>query len=1091
MRMSRKGMARLCRSVAVEHLSVGAMVAAMLSTLAGLALVAGVARAETPRLVSYGTFSTDGGLGVAVDQSGGDVFTAGFFAYNAKNEFTGLGSNQQFDAAGTPISQSFGEGAHYGIAVNPINGHLYIANALTNEIEVDEANGTPVPSSPSFAVPEFGELRIVAPAQIATDSEGHVYVPSAPNNEVVEYSENGTPLHTFTGLDEPTGIAVAGSGDLWIADRGANRIEELSPAGKVEDEIASEGVAGVALNAQGDVLALVDNSADFCGSLAPPCEHLVEYSPAGAQLADIGAGEFGSASGEAPLFNMLAVDESSGRVYVADDNGQNLVWIFGPPSAPRIESELAVEVGASEAKLGALVNPGGVETKYRFEYDTREYHEGESSHGVSVPFPEGSAGQGVTARTVWATAGGLAPGTTYHYRVVATNVAGTAVGADRTFTTGAQVACPNEPLRGGFSANLPDCRAYELVTASSAAATESESAIAARDGNRVQYDMIDVLPESESAGLSYLATRGAGGWSSEDAIPRLSYTALYCSLVNGGTVAVSSDLSKLVFFDGEEGRASAPGEGGKGGGGCNAEDVEVVPGEPQGYKNLLLRNNESGAYELINVTPPGVTPADAHFQGASSDLAHIVFAEHAKLTAEAPAGVEDLYEWHEGALRLVTVLPDGTSVAGTLAGTNETARAHAVSADGSRVFFTAGGDLYARINGESTVQLDRPQGGSGPGGGGSFWDASADGLRVFFTDEASAGLTSNTAPGSGENLYEYDFETGQLQDLTSEAHAEVMDVAGASEDGSDVYFVAGGVLADNENANKEKAQPGEGNLYSDDNGMVSFIATLEHGDKKVGEEGQVRVSANGAYVAFVSDEGLTGYDNDGSNEIFLYSAAVKQLVCASCNPSGEPATRLGPTMERESTSKDQHYLSNAGQVFFDTEEALLPSDTNDQADVYEYEDGQLHLVSTGTSSSGSTFLDASENGEDVFFDTRQSLLAQDTDEEARVIYDARVDGGFPEPTTPPACTTAETCHAAPAPQPSIYGAPASQTFSGLGNLAPAAKVKSKAKSKPAKCAKRFVKRQGRCVKRTKRTKRSDHTRHKVAGKSARSRKAGR
>lgn len=1016
-----------------------------------------IAQAEVPRLVSYGTFphATDGALGIAVDQSSDNVFTTGFFEYNAEGAPIGLGSDQEFDAAGAPISQPFGAGAHYGIAVNPVNDHLYIANALTNEIEVDEADGTPVPSSPSFTVPPFGSLGVVAPAEIATDSEGHVYVPSAPNDEVTEYSENGMPIHTFTGLDEPTGVAVDSSGDVWVADRGANRIEELSPAGTIEDGIESEGVAGVAVNAQGDVLALVDNSADFCGSLAPPCEHLVEYSTAGAQVADIGAGDFGSPSGTSPLFNMLAVNEMSGRVYVADDDKQNLVWIFGPPSAPRIESELAIEVGASEAKLGALVNPGGVETKYRIEYDTREYHEGEDSHGVSVPFPEGSAGQGVTGRTVWADAAGLTPGTTYHYRVIATNVLGRVVGADHTFRTETSVeaSCPNEQFRGGFSEVLPDCRAYELVTAPNDASAEPEEGggVAASEGNRVSYTAIDVQPNAQSAGEDYLATRGASGWSSEDVIPLQSYTA-ECAGRDARVTAFSSDLSRAVVFDGAGGRASAHGESEEFGvGGCDAEGLEVVAGEPVNYKNLLLRDNLTGSYQLLNPIPSGMTPADASFQGASADLSHVLFTERAQLTANAPAGADDLYEWSEAGVHLVTVLPNGVAVDGSVA--SERPLARAISADGSRVFFDAGGKLYVRLDSERTVQVDEAHGGPGPGGGGSFWDASANGSEVLFTDEAGAGLTSNTISGSGANLYLYDIENGGLTDLTPAGHAEVEGVVGIGEGGSYVYYVAAGSLA----AGGTQGQP---NLYVWHNGVTTFITTLALAKEALG--GNARVSPTGAYLAFDSTKSLTGYDNNGLLEVFLYDASSNQLICASCNPSGQVAV-YGTEAMVENSYGAPHYLSNGGRLFFDTREALLPRDTDGQINVYEYEGGQLYLISAGTSSSESILADASENGDNIFFFTRQKLVPSDTDEEARSLYDARIDGGFPESFTVPPCSTEDACRAAPTPQPSIYGAPASQTFSGAGNLVQTPKSKAKTRSKPAKCRDARAKKK-RCIK---------------------------
>ena len=64
---------------------------------------------------------------------------------------------------------------------------------------------------------------------------------------------------------------------------------------------------------------------------------------------------------------MVAVNQASGRVYVTDGL-KDTVWVFGPPVAPVVDRELTAEVGASEAKLGALVNPGGIQTSYRFEY---------------------------------------------------------------------------------------------------------------------------------------------------------------------------------------------------------------------------------------------------------------------------------------------------------------------------------------------------------------------------------------------------------------------------------------------------------------------------------------------------------------------------------------------------------------------------------------------------------------------------------------------------------------------------------------------------------------------------------------------------
>ncbi len=1054
-----------------------------LCTLLGLLALSAAAHAEVPRLIAYGSFSPGPfSQGVAVDQSSGDVYVAAL----------AVADINKFDASGKLLSppSPFGEGNLSGAAVNPVNGDVYVFATVSHEAEVRPGEfetvyegviGSYDPGTgallSSFGVPPSKNLPGLpfTVVQIAADSAGNVYVPVVPQNEVLEYSSTGTLLNTFTGgsgpgaLKGPSGVAVASSGNLWVADTGDNRIEELSPTDVPLGEIKSEGVQdAIALDGHGDVLAIVKNGADFCGSLRAPCSHLVEYSAAGVQLADVGAGSFETGSGPIALPPMVAVDEGSGRVYVSDAKGEK-VWIFGPPTPPRVEKELSSEVGVSEAKLGALVNPGGLETTYRFEYDTREYEEGEGPHGQSAPFPEGSVGEGLSSHAVWATASGLAPGTTYHYRVVATSELGPAFGPDQTFTTetAERAACSNEALRGGFSATLPDCRAYELVTATTKTSVQFKGAEAAADGDAILFGTTEPLPGAPTGGEHYAATRGAGGWSAEDLIPLESYSSI-CGGETGQLKAYSDEPSKALILDGHDTRASESGPESQGLGTqeCNTEGLQVVPGEPVGYRNLLLRDNRTGAYGLVNAPPPGVTPADANFKGASADLSHVVFSELAPLTPEAPApavgGPENLYEWDEGILRLLTVLPDGSPAQGSLV---EATGGPAISADGSHILFTSGEGLYVRVNGERTVQVDKTQG-QGASGGGSFQAMSTDGSKVFFLDESE--LTADSTAASGKpDLYECVLPPGasscELSDLTvakAGEHADVLRVSPlGSEDSSHVYFVAKGVLA-------EGAENGQDNLYLWDGGTTTFIATLTEGDFGVGA-----VSPDGAWFAFASRKSLTGYDNTPSeggpvDEVFLYDVASQQLVCASCDPSGEaPIVGAGASL----ASLRQRPLADGGRLFFETLEALVPSDTNHQVDVYEYEGGQPSLISSGTSPIGSKFQGASESGGDVFFLSRQQLVGQDTEEEARVIYDARVGGGIAVSSSPPPCTNADACRTPVSPQPSIFGAPSSATFSGAGNLAPPSQAAPavKPKSKALKCKRGFVMRKvkgkSRCV----------------------------
>ena len=247
-----------------------------------------------------------------------------------------------------------------------------------------------------------------------------------------------------------------------------------------------------------------------------------------------------------------------------------------------------------------------------------------------------------------------------------------------------------------------------------------------------------------------------------------------------------------------------------------------------------------------------------------------------------------------------------------------------------------------------------------------------------------------------------------------------------------MYFVAEGSLA-------SSATSGQPNLYVNHNGTTTFIATLGGGDSSDWSPtaDTTRVSTNGHFIAFNSNNNLTSFDSSGNTEIFEYDAVANQLSCASCNPNGTaPSSGIGvPQPETPFLGSGQEYLthnvSNSGQVFFNTTESLLPSDNNGKQDVYEYEGGDLHLITTATSTDDSLFLDASTDGNNVFFTTSQQLVPQDTDG-AMDIYDARVNGGFPASAPPPVCS-GEDCKPPESPLPSIPTV-ASVTFFGPGNV---------------------------------------------------------
>jgi hypothetical protein len=386
------------------------------------------------------------------------------------------------------------------------------------------------------------------------------------------------------------------------------------------------------------------------------------------------------------------------------------------------------------------------------------------------------------------------------------------------------------------------------------------------------------------------------------------------------------------------------------------------------------------------------------FDGETADHTRRVFQTSAALAGPAVASSTmggDIYESDtDEHLTVVNRLPSGeVEPHATVGGPsdypeNSADLSGAVSESGSRVVWTGleqgesigsraaaqPSALYDREDPDSpsaeTVQLDKAESGAtGASGQGQYWGASTDGSRVFFTDcsRLTWDSTAISAEGclqvrgstqllhTGNDLYEYDFarpEGERLVDLTVDKDpgdglgADVQGVVGVSNDGTYIYFVAGGALGAAPNGGGEVStartcikpeEPGlaknesEGkvptgfgcNLFVEHyNGSAweapQFIATLAAIDNETNESpinaplrdtGEVsgdwvsnigsrtaEVSPSGGTVVFSSTQDLTGYDTSSIGalgaeeglEVFVYDAGSGKLACASCSPTGAP-----------------------------------------------------------------------------------------------------------------------------------------------------------------------------------------------------------
>ncbi len=105
--------------------------------------------------------------------------------------------------------------------------------------------------------------------------------------------------------------------------------------------------------------------------------------------------------------------------------------IFDPVvvHSPTVTTGVATKTDGTNATLGGTVNPNGSEASYQFEYGTS------TEYGQTAPASPQSVGSGTEDIAVNRALEGLNPGTTYHFRVVASNASGTFYGADGEFTT--------------------------------------------------------------------------------------------------------------------------------------------------------------------------------------------------------------------------------------------------------------------------------------------------------------------------------------------------------------------------------------------------------------------------------------------------------------------------------------------------------------------------------------------------------------------------------------------------------------------------------------------------------------------------------
>jgi hypothetical protein len=474
--------------------------------------------------------------------------------------------------------------------------------------------------------------------------------------------------------------------------------------------------------------------------------------------------------------------------------------------------------------------------------------------------------------------------------------------------------------------------------------------------------------------------------------------------------------------------------------------------QDQNQQPNLALVDASNRPAIMTVPDPAALPLPATypgptFAGASPGLETVALSAQAPLRVASgdpavPTGGSAtwVYAYRGGALHPVAVETDGTTPFPG-GGQATPGPANLVSADGARVFFGASAgaapnQLFARDLGAAPVT--RPVSVSrrttpdpnctltaNPGAAATapatFQGATPSGTVALFTSaceltDASTTGTSDSSP----SLYAYNIATGTLTDLSIDSAdaggASVAGLVGMAADASYVWFVARGKL------DGTTGVAGQNNLYVWHAGTVARLATLAAADASAwtptnaAQYLRAQVSADGRTLLLLSAAALTGYANGTTAEAYLLRADGSPPACLSCAPSGA-APAGAAALGVGSLSPD------GARAVFSTPEALVPSDANAVADVYEAASGATRLVTGGDAASqGAALVGAAADGDDVFFTTFDGLVPRDTDG-APDLYDARV-GGLPATAvadTVPACAAAldGRCQGAPSPRPSL------------------------------------------------------------------------
>jgi hypothetical protein len=889
---------------------------------------------------------------------------------------------EHFSAAGTSLGAVSGLGAAQYLAYNPSFDMANVASQFVSPLNTQTFEQSYTPELGGFIGPDltevsqdpqFGNHTRVSGLAVDTQASGNVYLAQSFNGsegQAIQIYAPHAVLAPGVSIDAPTEVTAITSHITGTID-----------AGDAEATAHTSAHFEYSLDRQ-SWTALPDLSLSGAGA-----------QPVSADLTELD-------SNRITYVRLVARRTDDGEASGGPARTTSRVAsISTPQGPPRVTEPPLRDLTATMASLPGSVNPFGIQGSYHFEYGLTDAYGSRSPVGADAVL-----GAVAEPKPVTAAVAGLEPNTTYHYRLVATNAAGTTFGPDRQFTTDSV-------------STTATSRAFEQVTpvdkGGSLMATELGFAVQS-DGSAAEGSIVTLTTEGTFPGASvdggvfshYAATRGADGWSQQllevPFTPNVEVAPGKSTSVLSGWVLTQrpADLHHSIV--------------------CS--DHVLASGAVAGLANFYTEDHRTGTLTFLGSLPSGVfgplasgaiaflswaTPDSTHLYVQGDDGYYELANGQTTLVSKTIAGLplpnynvpisQEQEPGNSGRTRLPISTPSGDTVV------------YSSSTEGA--FLNHEGDVtpisVSERPGDSSTPVPVAEAGF-----------TEDGNAVFFIEGSEEPLTAGGGSQPGSPIYRYSLDAPEGHRLTyigGRGGVTFHNLLMVSADGETVVF----------------SSP-EG-LMAWRDGHRKLLSAAYKGVSQARPD--VSLSPNGRYLVLRSEMHLTSDQTISKAacteefvrtgecvEIYLFDLDADTVTCVSCTADGSP-----PAGDAELGQEGPQVVTDDGEAFFATPTKLVNSDVNGANDVYSYKSGLVHLISRGTLGTHTRLNGASPSGRDVFILTDDRLVSQDTDD-AQDLYDARVGGGFASQNPAPAVTpcSGAGCRAE---------APASQSLAAAGSAA--------------------------------------------------------